>query len=84
MQHNPSIQSNQSRPPLLHRRGKQRININFFNPTLFCHQLAKPNEDLLQRCQIHRFTPPYSLKRGIDPGLLHHPSGKSGIQGGKS
>ena len=50
---------------------QQRIDVDFFNPGLFHHQLAEAQQHPLESNQVHRLASPHAGQRRVDSGLLH-------------
>ena len=75
MHDHPRVQRQQ---PL--RRGEQRVDVDLLDPALLDDQVAEPDQELLERGQVHRRAAAHALERREDLGLLHHPPRQRGVE----
>ena len=61
-------------------RREQGIDVNLLDPALLDDQIAKTDEQLLERRQVHRPPAANPSKRRENLGLLHHPAGQGAIE----
>src|SRR3954453_22652388 len=61
-------------------RDQERIDINFLDSRILNHQPAESNENPLELAQVNRFAASDSPQRRVDSCVLHHASGKDGVQ----